>query len=498
MSEVITNRSGRSTELAPIRSRTIEDKGRFVAVGGSRLEGEVCEVLNGIFETAIATNSSDIHFEFDDIDGLAVRTRNGGELSFMRFHLAVEPARVARAKICAKTRLDDQERLVPQDGRMMVYFGGRRVDVRVAITPSVAGFKIVCRLLDSNNSSQDIDTLDMPFAVRAAMKRVASSPEGIVLLSGPTGSGKTTSLYAMMQYLNDESRHIITIENPVEYAIKSFTQIDVDGNMTFAKAMRSSLRLDPDVIMVGEIRDEESASIAVKAGSSGHMVFSTVHANNAAETLTRLMSFQLKSFEISSVLSAMIAQRLVRKIDPSAEVEWVKPNDIETEWLKKRNIFFEEMRFPVIRSTDYTFSGRVPMVEMIEMTAEMRSIMENISDNTNWIGQLMEIAARQSQFETLAQAGVRLALDGKTTMAEVMRATSEIGYNPSTIRFEQALIYKGILSTEALGLILQEIMELRENGNIVTLEDHLIKRKICSPESIAEAMKHQISTSLNP
>lgn len=487
MQEVSTRSGGRSIELTPIKSRTIEDKGRFVPVGGSRQEADVCSVLNGIFELAISSNASDIHFEFDDIDGLSVRTREGGDLSFMTYSLAVEPARLARAKICAKTRLDDQERLVPQDGRMMVFFCGRRVDVRVAITPMVSGFKIVCRLLDSNNSNQDIDTLDMPFSVRHAMKRVAEFPEGIVLLSGPTGSGKTTTLYAIMQHLNDPGRHIVTIENPVEYAIKSFTQIDVDGNMTFAKAMKSSLRLDPDVIMVGEIRDEESASIAIMAGSSGHMVLSTVHANNAAETLTRLMSFGLKSFEVSSVISSMIAQRLLPKIDPRAEILWGPPNEIEAEWLKRRNLYFPDMKFPTIAEGTYSFKGRVPIVEMVEMSAPMRTIMESSDGSDNWLARLLEQAVNQPQFESLAQAGVRVAQSGKTTLAEVIKATSDIGYITSSMRFEQSLIYQGIITSEELDMVQSEIQQIRQTGKIVKLEDHLVSSGVCSQIEIESA-----------
>lgn len=480
--------SSRHGELVPIKSRTIEQAGRFVSTGG-RSDSDVSDVLNNIFEDAVLNGSSDIHLEFDEIDGLAVRQRNAGNLAFMDYVLDADAARIARTKICAKAKLDDQERLVPQDGRMMVYFGNRRIDVRVAITPTVAGYKVVCRLLDSNNSNQNIDLLDMPFLVKEAMKRVASSPEGMVLLSGPTGSGKTTTLYAMMQFLNEETRHIVTIENPVEYAIKSFTQIDVDGNMTFSKAMKSSLRLDPDIIMVGEIRDEESASIAVKAGSSGHMVLSTIHCNSAAETLTRLLSFRLKSFEISSVLSAMIAQRLVRKIDDSATLEWHKPNDIEREWLTKRQIFSENMVFPKILPGEFDFKGRVPMVEMIELTPQMRTVMEDVSDDTNWIGKIIELAVRQEQFETLAQAGVRLALDGKTTLAEVMRATSDIGYIPSTRRFEQILIHQRYLNLDDLELIQREISDLRMEGKIVSLEQHLVDRKMCLPENVTRALK---------
>lgn len=304
-------------KLNPIQARTATQAGRFVSTGG-HTEGHVVEVLDSIFEDAVINGISDIHFEFDDMEGVLVRFRIAGDLKFRPYVLDADVAQIAKTKICAKSKLDDQERLIPQDGRMMRIFWCTSCGHPCGDHPDRSGYKIVCRLLDSDNSDIQIDELEMPFLVKEAMKGVAVSPEGMVLLSGPTGSGKTTTLYAMLRHLNDESRHIVTIENPVEYSIKEFTQIDVDGNMTFAMAMKSALRLDPDVIMVGELRDEESASIGVKAGSTGHMMLSTVHANSAAETLTRLMSMGLKNNAISPVVSAMIAQRLVKRISPEA------------------------------------------------------------------------------------------------------------------------------------------------------------------------------------
>jgi type II secretory ATPase GspE/PulE/Tfp pilus assembly ATPase PilB-like protein len=473
--------------LAPIRFRGIERAGKFVSTGGAN-DDRVVALLNSIFETAVLSGTSDVHIEFDDIDGMDVRLRRSGDLGILAGTLDTEASRIAKTKICAKAKLDDQERLIPQDGRMMVFFGERRIDVRVAITPTVAGYKIVCRLLDSNNANSDVDTLDMPFMVRETMKRVVSSPEGMVLMSGPTGSGKTTTLYALLQSLKDETRHIITIENPVEYAVKSFTQIDVDGNMTFPRAMKAALRLDPDVIMVGEMRDEESASIAQKAGTSGHMVLSTVHANSAAESITRLLSFGLKGFEVSSVLSAVVAQRLVRKIASDADIQWVKPNDVESEWLSKRKMFRAEMVFPRISNCE--FSGRIPLVEMIEITPAIRRILESDATKAvNWISEIVELATNQDQFETLAQAGVRTALEGKTTLGEVMSATSDVAYIPTHCRWEQILIHRGDLKTSDLERVRREIYDMREEGVIISLKNHLIDTDTVSLKKIVLAME---------
>lgn len=475
----------RESSLRPIRARGIEQVGRFVSTGGVHDE-RVIDFLNNVFEHAVLHGASDIHIELDEIEGMDARIRRSGHLERMPWSLDCDAARVAKTKILAKAKLDDQERLVPQDGRMMVYFGDRRIDVRVAVTPTVSGFVFVFRLLDSNNADHEIDDLEMPFMVKDTMRRVVSQPEGMVLMSGPTGSGKTTTLYALLQYLKDVTRHIVTIENPVEYAVKTFTQMDVDGNMTFPKAMKSALRLDPDVIMVGEMRDEESAHIAQKAGTSGHMVLSTIHANSAAESITRLLAFGLKGFEVSSVLSAVIAQRLVRKISPDAELQWLEPTDVERDWLRRRNIYEAGMKLPHIIKGG--FKGRIPLVEMIEITPEIRRIMEEDGgDATSWVGQIVDLAVKQEQFETLAQAGLRTVLEGKTTLQEVMGSTSDVAYVPKKRRWEQILIHKGLLKVSDMEALRQDIYDHRNEGRIVTLKEHVINTNTCTAEVVASA-----------
>ena len=482
MQKVTTN----NQTLATILPRGIEQAGRFTK-SGHAADTIVVPFLNEVFETAVVSGISDIHMELDELDGMVVRMRKSGHLEVFQKTLTPDHAKLAKTKICAKSKIDDQERLIPQDGRMMVYFGGRRVDVRVAITPTVSGYKFVFRLLDSNNANANIDKLEMPSVLRQAMKRAVSQPEGMVLMSGPTGSGKTTTLYALLQYLKTDAVHIVTIENPVEYAVKTFTQIDVDGNMTFLKAMKASLRLDPDIIMVGEMRDEESAQIAQKAGTSGHMVLSTIHANSAAESITRLLAFGLKGFEVSSVLSAVIAQRLVRRIPLDAKLQWSTPDDVEREWLIKRNLYSPQMLFP--RFVEGGFSGRIPLVEMIELTRPIRKILETEGgDATSWVPRIVEIASKQEQFETLAQAGLRTALEGKTTLQEVMNCTSEVAYIPSNKRWEQILLHKGLLKPADLERMREEIYDMRKNGQIMTLKHHLINTNTCAFQDVVLAM----------
>lgn len=473
-------------ELAPIKSRTIEETGRFQATGGQDDERAV-SFLNNVFETAIDSSASDIHFESHDIDGTKARLRIGNDMVTLHDYINSKDAPFAKAKLCAKTNLNYQERLVPQDGRMMFYYANRRFDVRVAITPTVTGYKIVCRLLDSGNSNIFMDSLDMPFLIKDAMKRVASQNEGVFLMSGPTGSGKTTTLYAILQYLNTDTRHILTIENPVEYVIDQFTQIEVNSNLTFSDAMRAALRLDPDVIMVGEIRDEESANIAMQAGSTGHMMLSTVHANCAAATLTRLESLGLRNADIASVLSAMVAQRLVKSIPDPSDITWEKPNDIERQWLIKHNLHSELHLYPRVHKSK--MGGRVAMVEMIEMTPTIRSLLKSDNQINNLLSSIIEQAVLQPQFETLAQAGMKLALEGKTTLSEVMQATAEIGYIPVRKRFEQILLQQGEIQIGELDSLQIAMAEALALGKIVHLEKQLVERGICTEEAVAKAIR---------
>ena len=470
-------------ELAPIRERTLAQAGRFVATGGLD-DGRAVAFLNTVFETAIDLNASDIHFEAQEVGGMKARLRVNNEMMVMPEALSTRDEPFAKAKLCSKASLNFEERLIPQDGRLMFHYVGRRFDVRIALTPTVLGYKAVCRLLDSGNTNIYMDSLDMPFMVKDCMKRLSSQNEGVFLMSGPTGSGKTTTLYAILQYLNTDTRHIITIENPVEYVIENFTQIEVNGNLTFAKAMKASLRLDPDVIMVGEIRDEESAHIAFQAGSTGHMMLSTVHANSAPATLPRLASLGVKPAEMATVLSAMVAQRLVRQIPPEHydSIEWVKPNDTEREWLIKQGLYAEWLVFPKVDRS--MMRGRLAIVEMIEMTQTIRELLESGDDIKHLLADIVEEAMLQPQFETLAQAGVRLAMQGKTTLQEVMQAAADIGYIPKRKRLEQILVREGAITLAELEATQEQLGLQKAQGKLLDLGELLVAAGFCSQENL--------------
>ena len=271
-------------------------------------------LINGIIADAARQGVSDIHVEPYE-SGLVVRMRIDGVLrETLRMPPHVAPVVVSRIKVMA--RLDIAERRVPQDGRIGLSLGGKLLDVRVSTLPSRGGERVVLRILDKENAGIDLDVLGMPAEVHKAYRDALAEPNGIVLVTGPTGSGKTTTLYAGLRLLNDGSRNVLTVEDPVEYAIDGVgqTQVNPKVGLSFAAGLRAILRQDPDVVMVGEIRDRETADIAVQASLTGHLVLSTVHTNDAVGAITRLRDMRIEPFLLASSLRAVIAQRLVRKL----------------------------------------------------------------------------------------------------------------------------------------------------------------------------------------
>jgi len=274
----------------------------------------VIRLINAILAQAVQHGASDIHLEPID-EGLAVRIRRDGLMEeILRLPPAVAPMLVSRVKVMS--RLDIAERRLPQDGRMSVTLGHRGLDVRVSTLPARNGERVVMRVLDQAAVALELKDLGLDPVTGAALNDALASPNGILLVTGPTGSGKTTTLYAALKTLNSGRRTILTVEDPVEYAVPGIgqTQVDTRVGLTFAQGLRAILRQDPDVVMVGEIRDRETAEIAVQAALTGHLVLSTVHANSAAGAITRLRDFGVESFLIAATLRAVVAQRLVRLV----------------------------------------------------------------------------------------------------------------------------------------------------------------------------------------
>lgn len=401
-------------------SRLIEDMPQAEDLLASDSEAPVIRLINGLVADAIRAGASDIHVEPYE-DRVSVRFRLDGVLDervSLPLHLA--PALVSRLKVMA--RLDIAERRVPQDGRVTLTLAGRGVDVRVSTLPSRHGERVVMRLLEKNSALMAIDALGMPAGVAAGYRRALNQPNGIILVTGPTGSGKTTTLYAGLTALNDQTRNILTIEDPVEYAVDGIgqTQVNTRVGMTFAAGLRAILRQDPDIVMVGEIRDGETARIAVQASLTGHLVLSTVHTNSAAAAIARLRDMGIESYLLASTLTAVLAQRLVRRLCPHCH-EPYEASEREQALAGAAGplTLYAPRGCEACHHTG--FAGRQGVYEIIMVDEGLRGL---IHDNAR------EAELARHAFASgggLFEAGLELARDGVTTLAEVLRVCREEG-----------------------------------------------------------------------
>ncbi|WP_184113207.1 type II secretion system ATPase GspE [Sphingomonas abaci] len=373
-------------------------------------------LINGIIADATRNGVSDIHVEPYET-GLVVRMRIDGVLrETMRMPPHVAPVVVSRIKVMA--RLDIAERRVPQDGRMGLTLGGKLLDVRVSTLPSRAGERVVLRILDKENAGIDLDALGMTPAMLGLLRGALAEPNGIILVTGPTGSGKTTSLYAALRLLNDGSRNILTVEDPVEYAVEGVgqTQVNAKVGLTFAAGLRAILRQDPDVVMVGEIRDRETAEIAVQASLTGHLVLSTVHTNDAVGAITRMRDMKVEPFLLASTLRAVIAQRLVRRLCPSCRRP-VPARDTVAPMLGIAGdaIVYQAVGCDQCGHTGYR--GRTGVYEAVRVDETIRRLINEGGDEQA----IADHAFRRSS--DLASAARELVLAGQTTPEEAIRVS---------------------------------------------------------------------------
>ena len=338
-------------------------------------------LINGIIADAARQGASDIHIEPYET-GLVVRMRVDGLLQEkLRMPAHVAPVVVSRVKVMA--RLDIAERRIPQDGRIALTLGGKLIDVRVSTLPSRAGERLVMRLLDKDNAHADLNLIGMSKKTHAILTDALNEPNGIILVTGPTGSGKTTTLYACLKQLNDGSRNILTVEDPVEYAVEGIgqTQVNAKVGLTFAAGLRAILRQDPDVVMVGEIRDRETADIAVQAALTGHLVLSTVHTNDAVGAITRLRDMKVEPFLLASTVRAVIAQRLVRRLCPECRHP-VQTSGSAASLLgfDKGTVVFEPVGCPACKGTG--FLGRIGVFEAVRVDDTIRRLINSGGDES--------------------------------------------------------------------------------------------------------------------
>ncbi|MEM9801685.1 MAG: GspE/PulE family protein [Planctomycetota bacterium] len=381
----------------------------------------VVRLLNSILHRAIRDRASDVHFEvFEEV--FRIRYRVDGSLYEVEApppHLSVPL--VSRIKVMAD--LDITETRVPQDGRIELAIDGRPVDLRVATLPGASGEGCVMRVLDRSAVSLDLESLGLQPDAEAALRALTQLPHGIVLVTGPTGSGKTTTLYAMLSEANTPDVKIITVEDPVEYDIEGIVQVPIneDIGVNYAAVLRSILRQDPDKILVGEIRDRDTGATAVEASLTGHTVFATIHTNDAPSTVTRLVDMGIEPFLISATLESVVAQRLVRSICPDCRTEYEPDEELlaelgpDADLVRGRTLAFGKG----CSSCHFTgYRGRTGLFEIMPIDDEIRSLIEANAS----IEEIRE-AAVAGGMSTLREAGLRAAAEGRTTIEEVLRET---------------------------------------------------------------------------
>ena len=381
----------------------------------------VVKLLNYILYQAIRDKASDIHLEPFEGD-FKIRYRVDGSL----FELEAPPPHLAEALIArvkVMSDLDIAETRLPQDGRIELTVGGRSVDLRVSTLPTMFGESTVMRILDRSNVSLSLDNLGLVTEVKEHLRRFVDLPHGIVLVTGPTGSGKTTTLYAMLNEANKEDTKVITVEDPVEYDLEGIIQVPVNEEIGvgYASVLRTILRQDPDVILVGEIRDRETAQTAIEASLTGHLVFSTLHTNDAASAVTRLVDIGIEPFLLTATVQGILAQRLVRRVCSECKT-FYEPAD---EVLRRLGLTHEQVlgkKFAYgkgcARCNFTGYRGRMAITEILDVDDRMRELMLQGASTTT-----LQAAAVEGGLVTLRENGLQAVFDGQTTAEEVLRET---------------------------------------------------------------------------
>lgn len=388
-------------------------------------DAPVVKLLQSLFEDAVQIGASDIHIEPDE-RVVRIRQRIDGLLHEQIVEEAnIASAMVSRLKLIAN--MDISEKRLPQDGRFSIKVRSHNIDVRISTMPIQHGESVVMRLLDQTKGTFDLDELGMPDRIIKSFRRVIKRPHGMVLVTGPTGSGKTTSLYAALKILNNAENKIITAEDPVEYRLARVNQVQIntDIGLTFAKVLRSALRQDPDIILIGEIRDEETAEIAVRAAMTGHLVLSTLHTNSAIGTVNRLMDMSIKSYLLATALNAIIAQRLVRRVCEGCSRDADLPPQVSE--------YVQQISGEPASKASYKqgagcgrcnftgYQGRVGVYELLEIDNQMSNVLGR-GDTVEFA----KVARGKAGFFTLEQAALQAAMNGITTIHEVLKISADL------------------------------------------------------------------------
>ncbi|TCV51506.1 GspE/PulE family protein [Pseudomonas sp. 460] len=439
------------------------------------------DYLNRLFETAAKLKAPDIHMQWVN-DRVVIQMRIG---DFMQPVEIIDSSlgRMLDDKIRARANMDLSQRHAAIDGRMSLRYPDRAIDVRVSVLPCHGGQKIVCRLLDQSNASMTLDHIHMPALVKHHFMEMLKEPQGLILVTGPTGSGKTTTLYAALNELNDGTLNINTLENPVEYVVPGFVQVNVTPYVTFASGLRALLRQDPDVILVGEIRDAETAEIAMQAANTGHLVLSTLHTNNAAQAVPRLIDLGVDKQALASTLLGVIAQRLVQTLNNNVQHQWTDVTDAEVHWLKSNGLPLIQGQVPRATAKE-SFSGKRPIIEMIKSDKHVRAAI--LGDGGEMA--VLNAATRQPQFDTLGQAGIRMVSAGTTTMELVQRLIKDDSVAPSVRRIGDVLLAQGLVGFTEVNEAAESQLALLVQGKVRKVGQILVDQGLVTQEQVARAM----------
>jgi MSHA biogenesis protein MshE len=425
--DMLYRRTGEISTLAGELSAEIGNNDFDVtqlATGLSSTDAPVLKLLQSIFEDAVQVNASDVHIEPDEFV-LRIRQRIDGVLHeqiVKEKHVA--QALTLRLKLMAS--LNIAEKRLPQDGRFSIKIRNKNFDIRLSTLPVQFGESVVMRLLNQSSGILNLERVGLPFAILQRMQKILALPNGLLLITGPTGSGKTTTLYGALNFLNAEGKKIITVEDPVEYRLPRVNQVQVQTQigLTFARVLRSVLRQDPDVIMVGELRDQETAGIALRAAMTGHFVLSTLHTNDAISCAVRLIDMGAEGYLVATVLRAVVAQRLVRRICENCSQNYV-PSAQEVIWLKSipkftysGQVFKHATGCTYCHNTGY--KGQVGVFEILELTPDIADALRK--NDTVLFGQTVR---KDPTFHPLVLGALDLVQQGITTISEVLRITGD-------------------------------------------------------------------------
>ncbi len=391
----------------------------------------VVRLLQTVFEDAVSMRASDIHIEPDE-KVLRIRQRIDGVLQEQVMkEQRISSALVLRLKLIAG--LNIAEKRLPQDGRFQIRVRGRSIDVRLSTMPVQHGESVVMRLLDQSGMSLQLDRLGMPSELLVRFRRLVRQPHGMILVTGPTGSGKTTTLYAALTELNDSAKKVITVEDPVEYRLARINQVQVNPaiNLSFGRVLRTALRQDPDIIMVGEMRDADTVELGLRAAITGHLVLSTLHTNDAVGAASRLLDMEAEGYLLATALRAVLAQRLIRRICEGCATDY-QPSAPEQVWLRSMlgdavSTLRLQHGVGCNRCHGIGYRGRIGVYELLELDRELAEALRDNDQN-----RYTRIAATRANYRPLAQAALDYAVQGLTTVAEVLNLVGEVADAPSS------------------------------------------------------------------